>query len=441
VHVTTAVELAFTVAVVFAGASLAAAVLEELPRSAAVALAGLLTAGAVAAWVVFALHQRSAIAVAAVGITFAALAEVAAIRLARLVAIVRANDRRLADAQARLDEQIAREAAARGGELERTLARARADSASLFAEQERRLAEERRRIAVERERGAVSTLSEALTNAQRQIDTRFRTWLADVDRLQRELADRLAGLAQRQRQLISDAETRIAADAERLEAESEQQRGGLLRLRDELARAIEETITAGNAELETYANERRRALHELNDRIRRRERSLSEQIQREEAEATRRIKAAFEDVERRQVEQLQRILDRTTSSYADAAAQQFADAIRASREGAATRLSRELDRAVQSFVREAERVLAERLAHVGDTGAQRVEKRLNAVAESLERQRAEAIGGFEERLIAAEQELRRRLQGLAADAEAERAVLEARLHELARRIEETTARA
>jgi len=141
------------------------------------------------------------------------------------------------------------------------------------------------------------------------------------------------------------------------------------------------------------------------------------------------------------VERLERVLDRAASSYSDAAAQQFADAVRASREATATRLSRELDRAVQSFAREAERVLAERLAHVGDVGAQRLEKRLGTVAAGLERQRAEAMTGFEQRLTTAEQELHRRLEGLAADAEAERAVLEARLHELARRIEETIARA
>jgi hypothetical protein len=258
--------------------------------------------------------------------------------------------------------------------------------------------------------------------------------------MQREVGDRLTELAQRQRQLISDAETRIAADAERLEGESEQQRGGLVRLRDELARAIQEAVTTGNTELETYASERRRALHELNERIRRRERALSEQIQREEAEAMRRIKTAFEDVERRQIEQLGRVLDRAASSYSDAAGQQFADTVRSAREATATRLSRELDRAVQSFAREAERVLAERLAHVGDAGAQRLEKRLNAVAAGLERQSGEAVSGFEQRVIAAEQELHRRLGSLAADAEAERAVLEARLHELARRIEEAIAR-
>jgi len=95
---------------------------------------------------------------------------------------------------------------------------------------------------------------------------------------------------------------------------------------------------------------------------------------------------------------------------------------------------------VQSFAREAERVLAERLAHVGDVGAQRLEKRLMQITESLDRQRAEAAAGFEARSMTVEQDLQRRLEGLAADAEAERAVLEARLHELARRIDEAIAR-
>jgi DNA repair exonuclease SbcCD ATPase subunit len=96
-------------------------------------------------------------------------------------------------------------------------------------------------------------------------------------------------------------------------------------------------------------------------------------------------------------------------------------------------LSRELDRSVQMFVREAQTVLGERLAQVGDAGAQRLERRLTEVTERLERQRDEAIGNFESRLTQAEQDLRRRLDTLAADAEAERAVLEARLQELARR--------
>ncbi len=82
----------------------------------------------------------------------------------------------------------------------------------------------------------------------------------------------------------------------------------------------------------------------------------------------------------------------------------------------------------------------DRLAQVGDAGAQRLERRQTEAAAGLDRQRAEAIAAFESRLLQAEQELRRRLDTLAADAEAERAVLDARLRELAKRIDETLAR-
>jgi hypothetical protein len=331
VQLTRAVEIGFAVAAVIAGASLAAALLDRLSRRVAIGLALLLGAGATAAWVAFALQQHRANAVAAVGITLAAVAELAAIRIHDLVQMIRGVDRQLARAEGRLRQLIQQEAAERGAELERTLARARADSASLLAEQERRLAEERRRAADEHERVAIDKLSEGLTTTQRKVETRFQNWSADVEQLQRDIDDRLAELAARQRERIADAEGRIATDAERLEAESKQQRAGLERLRDELARAIQETVEAGNAELDAYATERRRALHELGERIRRRERSLAEQIEREEAEAMRRLEVAFEEVQRRQVEQLERVLDRTTSGYSDAAAQQYSDAIRAAR--------------------------------------------------------------------------------------------------------------
>ena len=86
-------------------------------------------------------------------------------------------------------------------------------------------------------------------------------------------------------------------------------------------------------------------------------------------------------------------------------------------------------------------MLAEQLGHVGDAGAQRLEKRLNMITGGLDRQRSEAIAVFEQRLLSEEGELRRRLEALAADMEAERAVIEARMHDLAQRIESATARA
>ncbi len=170
--------------------------------------------------------------------------------------------------------------------------------------------------------------------------------------------------------------------------------------------------------------------------MRRHEEALAEHIEREQAEATRRIQAGFEEVERRQVEQLERVVSRAAASFSDAAAKQFSDAIKSAREDAARRLARELDRAVQAFAREASSVLAERMAHVGDAGAQRVEKRLSQISAGLERQRDEFLEAFERRFLEAEAELRRHFEGVVADTEAERAVLRARLEEIARRVDE-----
>lgn len=436
----TIAQAAFAVTVAVTALSLAAAALDQVGRKTLVTLAVLIGLAAAAAWVAFGFRPRSALAVVAGGVTLAFVAELVAVRLRVLMRAAGRVDEQLARAQGRLNALVAREAEERAAELERVLARARADSSSMLADQERRIAEERRAAAAERSRAAVDELGEALTRAQAQIEGRFNAWNDDLERAQHAVVGQLTALEHRQKQLISEAEARIAADAERLEGESEQQRATLVRLRDELTRATQEAVGAGTSELDAFGQERRRALHELNERIRRRERQLLELIEREESEALGRIQAGFTDVERRQVEQLERILQRTISSYSDAAAQQFADTVRGTREAAAIRLARELERAVQAFMREAQSVLAERMAQVGDVGAQRLERRLGQLAEGLERQQSEAIASFEARLTSAEHDLRRRLDGIAADAEAERAILEARLRELARKVEETLAR-
>ena len=433
-------QIVFAVAAGVAAMTLLGVAFDRIRRRVLVALAVLDGLAAVAAWVGFGLRPGTNTATAAGGITVAFVAQLAAVKLRDLLRVSRRVDDQLARAQGRINSLIAREADERNTELERTLARARADSASILAEQERRMAEERRAAATERARVAEDELGKALSTAQQQVEVRLIAWTDDLDRAQRGVTDQLAQLAQRQKQLIAEAEARIATDAERLEAESEQQRASLVRLRDELARASQEAVAAGSTELEGYASERRRSLHELNERIRKRERQLTELIEREEADATRRIQAGFADVERRQLEQLERILSRATSSYSDTATQQFADTVKSSREAAAVRLSRELDRAVQAFAREAQTVLADRLGQVGDAGAQRLERRQAQIEAGLDRQRTEAIEAFESRLLQAEQELRRRLDTLAADTEAERAVLDARLRELAKRIDETLAR-
>jgi len=439
VQLTTVLDIAFAAAVLAAAAALAGAALRFLPKPALTGLTVLSAAGAVAAWVIFAvrrghLHHHD-LAVAAAGITVSAIATAVSLLLRSAVARADAIDAHLAGAQARLAEQIDREASDRAQELERTLARARADSVSLLAEEERRLAEERRSEFVEREREVGGALTEALASTQAQVDQRLAGWMQDLDRATEATKARITELTEHQKHLLAEVEVRLAADADRVAAESDDQRAALARMRAELEKAIEEALSTAHSEVETNAADRRRALHELDERMRRREKELLERMEREEVEAVQRIRAGFEDVQRRQIEQMARIVERAAVTFSDDAAQQFAALVKSGREDAARRLARELDRSVEVFAREAEAVLAERLAHFGDAGAQRLERRLTEAANALERQRDEWMSALDGRIADLEADVRRRLEELGADADAERAVLEARLQELMRRFE------
>ena len=177
------------------------------------------------------------------------------------------------------------------------------------------------------------------------------------------------------------------------------------------------------------------------ERLRQRERELRERVAAEEAEAIQRIQVGFADTERRQLDQLKRVVERTADSFSEAISKQFAEAIRSSRDDAAQRLSRELDRAVNHFAKEAQGVLAERLAHVADAGRQRLERRLSEIGSTLEHERDELVAELQRRVGDAELELRSQVQALAADAEAERTVLNARLQDLQRRIDEALSEA
>jgi hypothetical protein len=436
---TTGFDIGFAVSVGVAGLALAGAALRCLRRIALILLGLLVLGGAAGGWVMFALRQSHprGVAIAAGGLTASALVCGAALVVAWALAHATDTETQIATAQKRLQELVDKEAADRAVELERILARARADSISLLAEEERRIAEERRSAVVDRERELLASLTNALTDTQAQVSQRLADWKKDLDRAADSTKERLAELAERQRLLLADAGARLDADGERLAAESEAQREALARLRAELDKSLEDLLATARAEVEGEAAERRRALHELEERMRRRETELMERIEREEAEATERIRTGFEDVQRRQIEQLARTVERATATYADEGTQQFAALVKSSREDAARRLARELDRAVETFAREAEVVLAERLAHVGDAGAQRLERRLADAAKSLERQRDEWMSGLDGRIGELEQDVRRRLEELGADADAQRAVLEARLQELLRRIDAT----
>lgn len=434
--VETAFQIAFAGAILVAAASLMWAASGRARPKALVPLAAILGSAAVAAWIAFALEPGVDLAVAAAGLTLATLTEIGAILLAPAVRRTRLLDAEFAEAQRGLHEALDEETKSLSAELERTIQRARAESTSTLLDEERRLAEEHRRSFAERERKAGAELAEALAVTQRRVEQRLAGWTTDLERAQEGFTVELARLAERQRDLVAAFETRLGSEMDRLEEVREEQRQAITRVRTELLDAVAESAAAARAELDMHALDRRRALQEVSERLRGREQELGERVDREETDVVRRIEAKFVDVERKQVEQLERLVGRVASSYAEDAARQFEAAAKAEREEAVARLGRELSRAVENFAREAHSALAERMAQISDSGAMRLEKRLSQISAGLERQREEFLASLEQRISAAEQDIRERVQRLAESGETERAVLEARLGELSRRIDE-----
>jgi hypothetical protein len=431
----TAVQIAFAAGVVVVGATVAATLSGRSSRRVLAASAALLGVAAAGGWIVFALQIHRGTAVAAGGLTVCAAAALVTIPLREALARNRRIEIELEAAEARLGEVAERETKRRTEELERTMARARADSSSSFAEEERRLADERRSELTDRERRISAELGEALALVERRVEHRLAEWTGDLDRIQQGITTRLTELAQRQRDALGTAHARLEADMEQLKNASEEQRTILAKLRDEFERAAQEAGAAARREVEVHESERRRALHEVSERLRQRERELRERIAAEETDAVGRIQSGFADVERRQIEQLTRIVDRTANRLSEAAVEQFSATVKAARDDAAKRLSRELDRAVAQFAHDAQSVLAERLAQVSDAGAARVDRKLNDILRKIDQRRDEFLGDFQRRFTDVEAELRSQIRALGADAEAERAVLEARVLDLTRRLE------
>jgi hypothetical protein len=360
----------------------------------------------------------------------------------------RRHNERLENIEAELDrarEELARvireESAARSAEIQRVMARERADSISKLQAEERRIAEERRRAVVEQEEQAIASLTAGLAEAQRRVEQRLAEWASDLERTKQSLGAELAKLHERQETVVAEAEAKIQADREKIDEAADLQSVAFNRLREELQRAAEGAAASVRSELEAHAAEGRRALDELNVRLKARDKRIVERIEREESDVSKRIQARVADIERRQVDGLERSTDQAAGRFAEAAALQFDSAVKSAREEAARRLARELDRAVHMFAREAESVLAERMAQVSEQGTQRVEKRLRQVTAGLERQRDEFIGSLQRRVGQLELELRERIRSIADEAEAERAVLDRRLQELSRRAEESVSAA
>src|SRR2546423_5533221 len=166
-------ERCFAGAVVLSAAALVAAALERLPRLVLGALAGVVAAASAAAWAAFGLHPSTRLAVDGAGLAACAVVILTGIPLAAAVARSRRVEAEFERAERGLDALVEREAEVRAAELERTLARARADSSSRLAEEERRIADERRAAIVEREERAGEELAAALAGAQRRVEQRL----------------------------------------------------------------------------------------------------------------------------------------------------------------------------------------------------------------------------------------------------------------------------
>jgi hypothetical protein len=405
-----ALEIAFAAAVAVVGVSLAAVAFARVPERLLLGLAVALGIAALAGGVVAGIEiaggsdDSELLLVSAGGLFLAAFAETGLYLVTRGLRRVREFEQVQDDARARLDAYLEQQAEERRSELDRVLARERANAGYMLGEQERRLAEERRDSVARQAEHARVELTEAVAGAQGRLETRLMAWAADLDRGQQELEAQLARLSQRQKEALDAYDVRLHADAERLAAASEEQKQALVQLRSEFERLVAQFVEEGRTEVETHAAERRRALHEVSERLRNRERGLQEQIDREEVDSRARVAAGLADAERRQLVQLEKALDRAASRLSDEAERRFDQQIKQSREKSAERLSHELEKSIEEFVRQAEAEVSDRIAQLARTTADRMERRLRDVTRAAEAQgevATERLRHVSERLEAA----------------------------------------
>jgi hypothetical protein len=352
----------------------------------ALALGAVAAAGALLLNLVEPFTDTDALIVAAGGLAAAAVAELGLVAMTR--ALQRTKELEQLSQQARDDLAtfVETEMHERMLELERLLARERANASHQLSEQERRLSEQRRDVVERQTERARVELTQAVSAVQERLERRLMAWAADLDRGQRELEAHLTALGERQREAAAAYQARLDADSERVEAASEEQRLALLKLREALQRLGTEFLEEGRSEIEIHAAERRRALHEVGERIRNRERALRELIDREEVEARTRLASGLVDAEKRHLASLERAFDRAATRLSEYAEKQFDTQIRESREEAAERLSRELEKAIDQFARQAEQDVASRIADVARQTADKLQRRIADAARTGEAQ-------------------------------------------------------
>src|SRR5687767_13247111 len=252
-------EIAFAVGLTLVAISFAMIALGRARPRLFVAIAVGLGAGALLATAALGFNfvdpftDTDALLLAAGGLAAAAVAELGLLALARGLERIQEAETLGQTAQADLARFVDMETKDRELELERLLARERANTSHQLSEQERRLAEERRDTVERQAERARIELTQAVSAVQERLERRLMAWAADLDRGQRELEAHLTRLGQRQKEAVAAYEARLAADAERVEAASEEQRLALLQLREALQRRGAELLEEGRSEIEIHA--------------------------------------------------------------------------------------------------------------------------------------------------------------------------------------------
>jgi hypothetical protein len=321
-------------------------------------------------------------------VTTLAWALVAALIAALLVCAVLALTLRRAHARTVRTEQLVtearravraaaeEEAGVQADQLRVTVARAQADSLSAYVAEERRLADQRRGELTVRERELSDRMAELVAAVEQRVEERLRAWESDLERAQNALHGAVATLEQRMRQRIADVESRVAAESDELDAAIDEQRAAAVRLREDLETSARDALAQALEEISAQADDRRRTIDELNDRLRQHEHAVTEQVDRAESEARTRIELAFSELERRQVEHLERALGREIDARSEAGAVEFENRMRAIRQEAADRLREELDRIADGFLRRADGLIAAELQQAMNAASQRLDDRI-----------------------------------------------------------------
>ena len=280
------------------------------------------------------------------------------------------------------------EAAVQTDQLRVAIARAQADSLSAYVAEERRLADQRRGELTVRERELSDRMAELVAAVEQRVEERLRAWESDLERAQNALQGAVATLEQKMRQRIAEVESRVAAESDQLDATIDEQRLAAIRLREELETSARDALARAFEELSMQADDRRRTIDELNERLRQHEHAVIEQVDRAESEARARIEVAFAELERRQVEHLERATAREIDARSEAGAVEFENRMRAIREEAADRLREELDRISESFLRRADGIIAAELQQAMNAASQRLDDRIVELARQHEASRA-----------------------------------------------------